>query len=51
MQYCTCVYVSAGHHGKLEGMIVELFSGLASIKHEQEYMEVRERVHRMSEWD
>ena len=30
-------------------MTSELGSGLAGIKHEQEYMEVRERIHRMSE--
>lgn len=46
---CTCL--PAAHHSKLEEMIAELFGGLSSIKHEQEYMEVRERVHRMSEWD
>ena len=31
-------------------MVGELSQGLAVIKHEQEYMEVRERIHRMSEW-
>ena len=30
-------------------MVGELSQGLAVIKHEQEYMEVRERIHRMSE--
>lgn len=35
---------------KLEEMVGELSQGLAVIKHEQEYMEVRERIHRMSEW-
>lgn len=30
-------------------MTAELSAGLAAVKHEQEYMEVRERVHRMSE--
>ena len=30
-------------------MVGELAQGLAVVKHEQEYMEVRERIHRMSE--
>ncbi|KAI6176521.1 GOLD domain-containing protein [Aphelenchoides bicaudatus] len=40
---------SANHDAeskKLEEMIRDLSSSLTSVKHEQEYMEVRERVHR-----
>lgn len=33
-------------HTKLEDMIRELSSGLTSIKHEQEYMTVRDKFHR-----
>ena len=35
-------------HAVLVEMVSELSSGLIGIKHEQEYMEVRERIHRMS---
>lgn len=33
-------------HNKLEDMIKELSSALISVKHEQEYMAVRDRIHR-----
>nr|CAG4645803.1 EOG090X0D99 [Lynceus sp. MCZ IZ 141354] len=36
----------ASNHTKLEEMIKELSSSLRSVKHEQEYMALRERVHR-----
>ncbi|VDM82186.1 unnamed protein product [Strongylus vulgaris] len=35
---------------KLEEMVRELSTALMSVKHEQEYMEVRERVHRSSKF-
>ncbi|KAK6059682.1 hypothetical protein COOONC_02673 [Cooperia oncophora] len=36
----------AADNQKLEEMVRELSTALMSVKHEQEYMEVRERVHR-----
>ena len=40
--------VPTAEQGQLEAMVGELSQGLGVIKHEQEYMEVRERIHRMS---
>ena len=36
------------HHNKLEELVSELSASLNNIKHEQEFMEVRERIHRAS---
>jgi len=36
----------AEHHDKLNEMIQQLSMSLTGVKHEQEYMEVRDRVHR-----
>ena len=37
------------HQDKLNKMVEELSTVLAGVKHEQEYMEVRDKVHRESE--
>lgn len=37
------------HHNKLEELVSELGSSLNNIKREQEFMEIRERIHRSSE--
>ena len=36
------------HHDKLNDMIQQLTLSLSGVKHEQEYMQVRDRVHRAS---
>jgi len=38
--------VSLAHPNKLAEMIKELSTALVGVKHEQEYMEVRDKIHR-----
>ncbi|XP_018012499.1 transmembrane emp24 domain-containing protein 2-like isoform X2 [Hyalella azteca] len=40
------VEAASGGDNKLEDMIKELSAALSGVKHEQDYMEVRERIHR-----
>lgn len=36
------------NQNKLEELVAELSASLSNVKHEQEFMEVRERIHRAS---
>ena len=36
----------SGHQNQLETMIKELSQSLTNVKHEQDYMQVRDRIHR-----
>jgi hypothetical protein len=48
IEFLIFVYNSTEHENKLNDMITELSNTLTTIKHDQEYMEVRDRIHRAS---